>query len=937
MREKSSQSMNTTLSKSYFRGGETKVMKKLLSSVLAFALVLTLLVPAFAFAAEKTTKEKFDILFKAEILSGVNAAGDAGLDQTLTRAELAKVLVKILDRTATPGNGGFTDVAADHWAATQGWIVPVKDDLMQGVDLAKTKFGPSQKVTFAELAKVVVEALGLEVDTTVKLEGVQDWAAPYVAVALEAGFLPEMENYHADATRGDLVEATFVVFEASQVVDLAMTATASGAKKIAVTFNQAVDTSKATFTVKRGNVVVNFTTTWNDAKTVVTLESPVALMTGDYTLTVSGLDLAVNTATITVTPERIDAIEIDDNGYRNDVPGGANFEKVSLGYKVLNQYGEDLTKTTATANIVVTANGASVNPTSQGVITVDNVSVQTTSLVVTVVDTKFAKTATKTVNVLAKKSVGTVNLGQPVIPAKQTTIKYDNTNVVIPYEALDQFGNKVSLANVDGLTFISSNSTVLLASEVAVVTVGSKDELVIKKFETFNGAKDVTLTVIVNATGKQSKVEFTVYGKSTAKTPMLVAPTKNPGVNEGTAKIELQVYDVYGNAMKPAEIASLFSDTPSGFTIISTNANVFGKVTKTIETDKEKAYVKVDLVGEGTANLMITVNATGETSTVSLTVTEARYPASMTLVPDFTHAVKDGKVTLKATFKDQFGDAIKTSTNAVKFAANNEDFATKPADTTVTAMGTGVGFTAKAFGKSSTYTVTLFAADGTTKLDEKKLTLTSVAADAALTYFVEELGTIAGDQNYTKTSDYAVEVAVYAKDASGNKVSLAGNEIQSVLAGSAAVGADEVATNSFVVFGQKVTADTLTKVFVTVNTNKGVKVLEAPVTVSAKAPYAESIVAMSGTKEVTEVELDEGTYTLAKLLDGSYDLSFVVTDQYGTEALSAASYVTVFIVSDAGITKLDGLTDFEVEADEEYTVTAVTANGLSVSVTVVGK
>lgn len=187
-------------------------MKRALSSLLVFALVLTLLVPAFAFAADKTTEQKFNELKEKGLLNGVED-GSAALDRELTRAELAAILVRLFKLEPITGQSSFIDVPENHWAQKEGVIEAVaKAGLMGSTTTYSKTFSPDAKLTIAEVATVTVRALKLTVDENAKIDGVQAWAAPYVDAALKAQVIAEAKDYHANATRGILVDAAYVIY-----------------------------------------------------------------------------------------------------------------------------------------------------------------------------------------------------------------------------------------------------------------------------------------------------------------------------------------------------------------------------------------------------------------------------------------------------------------------------------------------------------------------------------------------------------------------------------------------------------------------------------------------------------------------------------------------------------------------------------------------------
>lgn len=250
MREMSSQSINMNRRRSQFRGGETRIMKRALSSLLVFALVLTLLVPAFAFAADKTTEEKFNELKEKGLLKGVED-GSAALDKELTRAELAAILVRLFKLEPITGQSTFIDVPATHWAQKEGVIEAVaKAGLMGSTTTYSKTFSPDAKLTIAEVATVAVRALKLTVDENAKIDGVQPWAAPYVDAALKAQVIKEAKDYHATANRGILVEAAYVIYNTILVPPVTdatkvESVSATNLKEVVVKFDGTVDADSA--------------------------------------------------------------------------------------------------------------------------------------------------------------------------------------------------------------------------------------------------------------------------------------------------------------------------------------------------------------------------------------------------------------------------------------------------------------------------------------------------------------------------------------------------------------------------------------------------------------------------------------------------------------------------------------------------------------------
>ena len=141
------------------------------------------------------------MLVEAGIVQGY-PDGSLGLENTITRAEMAAVIV----RTAGMGaeaeamlgeESMFSDVAAEAWysgvvnvAAAEGWVTGDPEGT----------FRPNDPVQYREAVTMVLRALGYSNDS---LEGV--WPENYVSMAAELGLAADMElDSREAAPRGDV-------------------------------------------------------------------------------------------------------------------------------------------------------------------------------------------------------------------------------------------------------------------------------------------------------------------------------------------------------------------------------------------------------------------------------------------------------------------------------------------------------------------------------------------------------------------------------------------------------------------------------------------------------------------------------------------------------------------------------------------------------------
>ncbi|MBG9794210.1 S-layer glycoprotein [Paenibacillus dendritiformis] len=200
-----------------FRGGDKKVMKKRLALLLSVAMAFSMFANvAFGAEAAKTTQEKFDALKEAGIFSGYPGTNDAKLEQNLTRAEFAKVVVKALGLKEVEGVYSYKDknYGPKHWAAKYIEAVTA-EGLMQGINASKQLFGTNDNITIQEAAKVLV--LGYKFDIPENAENnASDWAKKYFQAAVDAGLFSKDANPKANATRGQLVEAVYAADELSK-------------------------------------------------------------------------------------------------------------------------------------------------------------------------------------------------------------------------------------------------------------------------------------------------------------------------------------------------------------------------------------------------------------------------------------------------------------------------------------------------------------------------------------------------------------------------------------------------------------------------------------------------------------------------------------------------------------------------------------------------
>jgi len=226
----SSSNLSREYSQKHIRGGEKKVMKKTLSSVVSIALISSMFATA-AFAAETTstpettttsvsatkeltTQEKYDALKAAGVFEGDDTG--ANLEGLTDRAQIAKIISKAFGLTENAsGASVYNDEAFEtpEFKWSLGFVGAVtKAGFMDGV--WEGVFDPASNVTHEQIATILVKAFKLEHPATEKVEGeVSDWAKGYVAAAVKAGLIKAQADYTVAAKRSDLVESAWSAIE----------------------------------------------------------------------------------------------------------------------------------------------------------------------------------------------------------------------------------------------------------------------------------------------------------------------------------------------------------------------------------------------------------------------------------------------------------------------------------------------------------------------------------------------------------------------------------------------------------------------------------------------------------------------------------------------------------------------------------------------------
>jgi len=644
-------------------------MKKSLSFILAIALVFGLFASmASAETTASTPAEAGTYLQKLGVIKG-GTGGDLLLGDNWTRQDVAILLSRLLNEEAaakaTPKSHTYTDVKNPAYDPVLSWAKNKK--LMEGA--SATKFGFGANIDNQSFAAVILRALG--VDTT----GAENYAkVPELAV--KAGILPEGTDWKAAAQRGTtyvvLVTALNTVvgdtgkklgeilglpgFEVT-VATAISSAAATGAKKITVTFNGTVDTAKAKITVLNGaNQVNSKSVTFAEDKKSAVVEFANNLPVAEYTVKVEGVTEAALTATVKVEAEKIAEIKIlsDKAALQRD-----NARYATVGFKVLNQYGEDIT---ASSSISGNAGKGTAAANNDGVITLDAGNNFTYTLgekvVVSLVHVSGAF-ATATVEISAASHVASIDIVKLYQADGKELVAGSDAIYYLALDLKDQYG-----ASIKDLTYLPADLMVSVSSpSVASVKgyaaatntatyylkpVDGTNAVVFELAGPFTaGTSNVML--ISKANGAKDSFEIAVKEAVMLDNLTLSAPASAPA--GATIEIPFTAVDQFGAAVKH----------PTNEMTISRSLSSGGAVNFVKDIVKDVTTLQVKLPDTTGAVILTIITAKNKPVQLTINVTSAKTATSISGIKDLETVLLNvnGSVTLgtgNVVVKDQYNN-----------------------------------------------------------------------------------------------------------------------------------------------------------------------------------------------------------------------------------------------------------------------------------------
>lgn len=931
-----------------------KKQTKFLATALAATLATTAVVPAASAASFKdlkgnTHEEAVMALVGAKVINGY-PDGTFKPNKTLTRSDVVKLIGKYLvsEGFEVPADyktkGRFTDITMkDSGDELLKYAAMVKDyGILGGSNgrlLAKEDMSrEDMAIALVRLINVVEEIdvvsyVGEQRFTgdVTDLHAAKASARPYILVLDYFDITnPVLDKFNpkSTTTRGQF--ATFLYRVTNQkladVVAPKATLTdfkATGANTFTVAFNQEVDWKNAKFSVKKGNsdVAISNVDIAKDKKSAKLIMSS-KLAEGTYTVSVSGAADSVFTKTAAVLNEKVTSIEFLNDHAVPDASGS----KVRIGYKVLNQYGEDMTS--AVHNVVASSNvtGAGSDTTvkyAEGIVEITKPTrasnfKQGDKISVSITDRATAITKSNVVTVASKSKVSEVEIEGLYNDIDRTAAfnvesNYEDFHLLL--KAKDQYGLEMSAQDIatDVRIAVSDTSVIDVNRSVSSpiftqLTIDGKRQTVLELKEPRNKKRGTAIiSITAKATGKTEKFEVTVAEGVKADTIALGMPQL--AVAGEKTEVPFLVYGTDGK-----EISNAVALNKASGVKLTTNDRYVKTV---IENDPLTGKAKLYLIDSSNATtdrqvLITATTASNKVETLLVTMRAKAEASRIIATKDIeTNVVVGGSVTLSKdaiVVNDQYGRDIifnnsnmasaVNSSNAGKYVIEVEALDDKVAlssNRLITATNT---VTVSGKKKGSDYLkLTLQQIDSrgvARNVDSGAYELNVKVTDKSSIdrYELKNIDIIYDNPAKTSTNNYARELTVYGITTDGYKVVIPASEY-TVMTGhddlvyNAAAGTIYVRGNKDIVDRD----DQYIPVKVIVNANRQPVTLDQTVIVTKAEPYANTIELQSANGLTVQDQLLHIPGTTANVNISSSNLKAVlkITDQYGEDISRSAS------------------------------------------------
>ncbi|MGM9923454.1 MAG: S-layer homology domain-containing protein, partial [Bacillus sp. (in: firmicutes)] len=554
-----------------------------------------------------------------------------------------------------------------------------------------TQFGAHDLITRGELAVWIQKGFELKGSSDVKFTDVakqyKEAVSALVDNKITNGINETQFGTDQNAKRGDFAIFLKRAYDAKNHVVVAPaleSVDAINTKTIKVSFNKEIDPSKAQFVVKKGTTKVNVAkTVVADDHQSVQLVLSGTLTAGEYTVDVTGLTDKTLSGSVKVENEKVDKIEVlseyapvADHKYWDEYVA-------TVGYRVLNQYGEDITSSDLAKDIEwTTAKGSKVADNNKGTLYIksyDGFKIGD-KVVLTGVNKATSTVGTKTVTISEIAAAKTVEFNGIYNEAgKEFDSTYSAKDYTLLFSLTDQYGNAMKkLKDAEDIVFISSNPSLIDVDGVQAGQGANQDQLGLKfkAGENYSKGGTATITAVSKSFGTTFTFDVNVKAEATLDTFTLLEPT-DIVVKGETVKIPFKAVDQYGNVL------TKYKDLKGKVRFLDSENNVpdypdHNMDTPTLKEDNNgNAYLEYTASETGNHVISATVISTDKVSTIQINVKEAAYAATVDSVKDLNTNLAVGateEIGLEnLVIKDQYGRTFDLKNGDYKVVVKEEN------------------------------------------------------------------------------------------------------------------------------------------------------------------------------------------------------------------------------------------------------------------------
>ena len=552
---------------------------------------------------------------------------------------------------------------------------------------------PTVFVSRQDLAKFLIYGLGKVdearnvtpiTDDSVRDEDKVDKAASrFVTLALQLKIMQNLDDsrFHGTdrvVTRRTLVESAFetrkVLGGQSETSKVSITeAKVTGARKVLVTFETALDAAnavKAILAVKKDGSTISGTTEWASDKKSATITLETKLTKGAYTVELSGLDekaVSQKVAEFSAEDETVKKLE-----FTNTSDELAR-SKVILGFKQINQYGEQTSLPAAAFDIRVSSGiGMQYVPGQQAIRLDLRQERRGSAIFVSIYDREHNLSLNKNFIAGDRVSVSKIETGK--LTFKDNKELQPGGKVYLSFRAYDQYG-----CLVDDVEELDRGIIARFEGESLFENVKNKvfvdydndnyPELELVARDDFEKDKGTTLHLMAVGSGQIAKQEIAVFAPKLASSLKIVDLTSQLAMGDTDVGITLEIRDAEGYSFSSDEIAALYNT--GQIQVRSSGVLKLGSVADGEPiglSGANKGKVVVQATNNGSASIEVYLKDANQKATADYTVLSARVPErleksgfepaeTITVIQGVTDPIK----TIKYAIKDQYDTEFKTA------------------------------------------------------------------------------------------------------------------------------------------------------------------------------------------------------------------------------------------------------------------------------------